>query len=112
LRAFSVERGYPILPCNLCGSQDGLKRDAMASLLAQLEQTIPDVRAVMHHAIANVRPTHLLDRDVRQAWDERAPHIRPKDDVDAGPRKMTGTVVASSSRPSSRSPLRIINDEV
>jgi tRNA 2-thiocytidine biosynthesis protein TtcA len=107
LRAFSVERGYPILPCNLCGSQDGLKRDAMAALLDDLEKKIPDVRAVMHHAISNVRPTHLLDPDVALAWQERPAHVRPKDAVDAGPRRMTGTVVASSSNP-----LRIVNDEV
>lgn len=111
LRAFSLERGYPILPCNLCGSQDGLKRDAMAGLLATLEQTIPDVRAVMHHAIANVRPTHLLDPEVREAWDARADHIRPKDVVDAGPRRMTGTVVAAGG-PKAANPLRIVNDEV
>lgn len=106
LRAFSTERAYPILPCNLCGSQDGLKRDAMAGLLSQLEQTIPDVRAVMHHALQNVRPTHLLDPEVREAWDARPSHVRPKEIVDAGPRKMTGAVVASS-----KNPLRIVNDE-
>jgi tRNA 2-thiocytidine biosynthesis protein TtcA len=97
---FAGERAYPILPCNLCGSQDGLKRDAMNTLLATLEQTIPDVRAVMHHAISNVRPTHLLDPDVLAAWDVRPDGVRPKDVVDAGPRRMTGAVVASSSTPS------------
>jgi tRNA 2-thiocytidine biosynthesis protein TtcA len=105
LRAFSVERSYPILPCNLCGSQDGLKRDEMARLLTELEGRIPDVRAVMHHAISNVRPTHLLDPEVREAWDERPAHVRPKEIVDGGPRKMTGTVVRASN------PLRIVNDE-
>jgi tRNA 2-thiocytidine biosynthesis protein TtcA len=53
--------GYPILPCNLCGSQDGLRRDAMARLLAQMEQDSPNVRAVMLSALKNVSPTHLLD---------------------------------------------------
>jgi tRNA 2-thiocytidine biosynthesis protein TtcA len=98
IRELSVERGYPILPCNLCGSQDGLKRDAMHNLLTTLEATIPDVRAVMHNAIRNVRPSHLLDKDVCDAWMARADHIRPKEVVDAGPRKMTGSVVASSAR--------------
>lgn len=108
LRSFSLERGYPILPCNLCGSQDGLKRDAMAALLVQLEQSIPDVRAVMHHAIANVRPSHLLDPEVSEAWLARAEHIRPKVVVDSEPRRMTGTVVHSGGP---ANPLRIINDE-
>lgn len=102
LRAFSVERAYPILPCNLCGSQDGLKRDAMAGLLTDLEKKIPDVRAVMHNAIANVRPTHLLDPEVREAWDARPAHVRPKELTETGPRKMTGNVVARSDGAASR----------
>jgi tRNA 2-thiocytidine biosynthesis protein TtcA len=106
LRAFSVERAYPILPCNLCGSQDGLKRDVMATLLAQLEQTIPDVRAVMHHAISNVRPTHLLDPELREAWDARPASVRPKSTVDVGARKMTGSVVASSN------PLHVLDEHI
>jgi tRNA 2-thiocytidine biosynthesis protein TtcA len=70
--------GFPIIPCNLCGSQDGLKRDAMTSLLAQLEKDNPHVRSVMANALRNVRPTHLLDRDVAQAWASRDVSIRPK----------------------------------
>jgi len=53
--------GYPILPCNLCGSQDGLRRDAMARLLTQMEQDSPNLRAVMLGALKNVSPSHLLD---------------------------------------------------
>ena len=53
--------GYPILPCNLCGSQDGLRREAMAALLRDLEKDSPNLRAVMLSAIKNVSPTHLLD---------------------------------------------------
>lgn len=58
---------YPILPCHLCGSQMGLKRDAMAELLNELEQKIPDVRQVMLHALKNVLPSHLLDKNLRSA---------------------------------------------
>jgi tRNA 2-thiocytidine biosynthesis protein TtcA len=94
IRTFSAEQGYPILPCNLCGSQDGLKRDAMAALLGELEEKIPDVRAVMHHAIRNVRPTHLLDPEVASAWAARPAEIRPKEVVERGPARLTGEVVA------------------
>jgi tRNA 2-thiocytidine biosynthesis protein TtcA len=61
IAAHAREAGYPILPCNLCGSQDNLRRDKMAALIAQLEQDNPDVRAVMLSALKNVSPTHLLD---------------------------------------------------
>ncbi len=68
---------FPILPCNLCGSQDGLKREAMAELLTNLEQNNPHLRSIMLNALRNVRPTHLLDPDVREAWSVRPEHIRP-----------------------------------
>ncbi|HEU4727073.1 MAG TPA: tRNA 2-thiocytidine(32) synthetase TtcA [Kofleriaceae bacterium] len=77
IAAFAAGVGFPILPCNLCGSQDGLKRDAMTQLIAQLERDHPHVRAVMLNALRNVRPSHLLDRDVARAWAERDPAIRP-----------------------------------
>jgi tRNA 2-thiocytidine biosynthesis protein TtcA len=61
IAAHARDVGYPILPCNLCGSQDGLRRDAMGRLLESLERESPNVRAVMLSAIKNVSPTHLLD---------------------------------------------------
>ena len=77
IAAHALAAGYPILPCNLCGSQDGLRRQQVESLLAQLETTIPDVRQVMLHAIKNVRPSHLLDISVATAWSERRSELRP-----------------------------------
>ncbi len=74
---YAATQSFPIIPCNLCGSQDGLKRDAMTALLGELEKTNPHVRSVMANALRNVRPTHLLDRDVARAWAERSADIRP-----------------------------------
>lgn len=70
--------GFPILPCNLCGSQSDLKRAGVARMLEELEQTIPDVRQVMLAALKNVRPTHLLDREVAEAWTRSAGDYSPR----------------------------------
>ena len=59
--AYAQKRAFPILPCNLCGSQSGLQRVKMGDLLDQLEEQIPNVRDVMLASLKNVRPTHLLD---------------------------------------------------
>lgn len=59
---FAELRGYPILPCDLCGSQDGLQRQAVKRLLASLEAQAPQARQSMLAALGNVKATHLLDR--------------------------------------------------
>ena len=68
LRDFSDAMAFPILPCNLCGSQEGLQRDQMKALLDRLQQSHPQLRTVMGGALKNVRPSHLLDVDVARAW--------------------------------------------
>ncbi len=82
---YSELEAFPILPCNLCGSQTGLKREAMTELLNTLEKTNPHLRSIMLNALRNVRPTHLLDQEVLEAWQARPEHIRPVEE--AAPRK-------------------------
>ena len=53
--------GYPIIPCDLCGSQDGLQRAQIKSLLDQWEGNHPGRRQKMFRALMNARPSHLLD---------------------------------------------------
>jgi tRNA 2-thiocytidine biosynthesis protein TtcA len=72
------DAGYPILPCNLCGSQTDLKRQRVARLIEQLEGEIPQLRRVMLAAIKNVRPTHLLDTEVAEAWARQAGDYAPR----------------------------------
>src|SRR5215471_228419 len=95
IAALAAELAFPIIPCNLCGSQDGLRRDAMTRLLADLERDNPNVRAVMLNALRNVRPTHLLDRDVAAAWAARAPSIRPAVVAEPRPRHAAAEPVVS-----------------
>jgi tRNA 2-thiocytidine biosynthesis protein TtcA len=93
---YAGHAGFPIIPCNLCGSQDGLKRDAMTRLLDALERDHPHVRSVMLGALHNVRPTHLLDRDVARAWAERAAEIRPAEPAAARPAHAAAEPVVAS----------------
>lgn len=74
----ALKTGYPILPCRLCGSQKDLKRESVARLIASLEKEIPNLRQVMLSAIKNVRPTHLLDAEVKEAWERQAGNYRPR----------------------------------
>jgi tRNA 2-thiocytidine biosynthesis protein TtcA len=62
LAALAAERGFPILPCRLCGSQDEAQRKQMKALLADLERKHPTLRQTMLAAIGNVVPSHLYGR--------------------------------------------------
>lgn len=75
---FAQAMAFPILPCNLCGSQKDLKREQMSALLAQLETMNPMVRQSMLGALGNVRATHLLDVDLQEAWAARPAHLEAR----------------------------------
>lgn len=64
LEAFSVQQGYPIIPCNLCGSQPNLQRQAMKQLLGEWEAENPERIASMLTALGNVTPSHMLDKSL------------------------------------------------
>ncbi|MCB9994138.1 MAG: tRNA 2-thiocytidine(32) synthetase TtcA [Hyphomicrobiaceae bacterium] len=52
---------FPIIPCDLCGSQDGLQRNVTKAMLDEMERQMPGRKDVMIRALGNVRPSHLLD---------------------------------------------------
>ena len=72
--------GFPILPCNLCGSQDNLERKAIAKLLSELDARNPGARANILAALGNVRPSHLLDASL---WKKLGLEVA-KDDEEKG----------------------------
>ena len=61
LAEFAAQARFPIIPCDLCGSQPNLKRARIKKLIAELEKEIPHVRASMLTALGHAVPTHLLD---------------------------------------------------
>ena len=61
LVSYAEQLDFPIIPCNLCGSQDGLKRQRVKRLLRELEEERPDLGDNMLAAMKNIRPTQLLD---------------------------------------------------
>lgn len=58
---FARAMNYPIIPCDLCGSQDGLQRQQVKQILDGWEARSPGRRQVMFRALMNTRPSHLLD---------------------------------------------------
>jgi tRNA 2-thiocytidine biosynthesis protein TtcA len=71
LAEFAAARAFPIIPCDLCGSQEQLQRKRVKRLIAELEAENPDVRRSLLAALGNVRPTHLLDQRLRAALGAR-----------------------------------------
>jgi tRNA 2-thiocytidine biosynthesis protein TtcA len=58
---------FPILPCDLCGSQEQLMRKQVKRLLTDLEQLAPHARESMLKAMMNVKPSQLLDKALWQS---------------------------------------------
>lgn len=61
LAKFAAALKFPIIPCDLCGSQEGLQRAAMKKLLDEWEAKAPGRRATMWRALQNVKKTQLAD---------------------------------------------------
>lgn len=66
IKAFAAQMAFPIIPCNLCGSQDNLARQRIQKLITSLAQENPKIPSNILHALAHVKPSQLLDK---QLWD-------------------------------------------
>lgn len=64
IAAYARAKQFPIIPCDLCGSQSNLKRARMMSLITELEKENPHIRGSILTALSNVVPSHLLDREL------------------------------------------------
>lgn len=64
IKKYAAAMEFPIIPCNLCGSQPNLQRQAMREMLNQWEKTNPLWIKSMFTAMANITPSHMLDRSL------------------------------------------------
>jgi tRNA 2-thiocytidine biosynthesis protein TtcA len=64
LERWAEHKGFPIIPCTLCGSQDNLQRVQIRQMLRDWERKHPGRIANIFHAMGNVVPSHLMDRNL------------------------------------------------
>jgi len=81
LARFAQVRQFPIIPCNLCGSQDNLKRQEVKRMLADWERRYPGRVMNSFNALSRVVPSHLMDRNLHDFAGLR-PSGRPQPDGD------------------------------
>src|SRR6266545_2857578 len=67
IAVFAAALRFPIVPCDLCGSQPNLRRRRVKALLAELTSEHRAVKGNLLHALAHVVPSHLLDRELQRA---------------------------------------------
>ncbi|MFI8620680.1 MAG: tRNA 2-thiocytidine(32) synthetase TtcA [Marinomonas sp.] len=64
IEAFATAKSYPIIPCNLCGSQQNLQRQVVKDMLQQWDKEYPGRTDIMFTAMQNVVPSHLADTEL------------------------------------------------
>jgi tRNA 2-thiocytidine biosynthesis protein TtcA len=64
IEAFAKMKEYPIIPCNLCGSQENLQRQVVKDMLQKWEKEFPGRTESMFSAMQNIVPSHLADTDL------------------------------------------------
>ncbi|RDI40988.1 tRNA 2-thiocytidine biosynthesis protein TtcA [Aquicella lusitana] len=66
ISAFAKAMAFPIIPCNLCGSQENLMRKRVKTLIDQLAEENPKVPSNILHALSAIKPSQLMDK---KFWD-------------------------------------------
>lgn len=62
IEKYAVAKGFPIIPCNLCGSQDGLQRQVVKDMLQDWDKRFPGRIETMFQAMQNIVPSHMVDK--------------------------------------------------
>lgn len=61
---YAKEQNFPLIPCNLCNSQKNLMRRKVKQLIDELTKENPKVPSNMLRALSNIKPSHLMDRNI------------------------------------------------
>ena len=64
LAQYAINNSMPVIPCDLCGSQEGLQRQAIKAMLKDWERGHPGRMQTIFRALGDVVPSHLLDREL------------------------------------------------
>lgn len=75
IEKYSIAKEFPIIPCNLCGSQDGLQRQVVKEMLQDWDKRFPGRIETMFQAMQNIVPSHMIDKnlfDFKQVTRENA----------------------------------------
>jgi tRNA 2-thiocytidine biosynthesis protein TtcA len=62
IERYSVLRQFPIIPCNLCGSQPNMQRKIIKKMLQDWEQVYPNRSEIIFTSLQNIHPSHLMDK--------------------------------------------------
>lgn len=62
IEKYATAKAFPIIPCNLCGSQDGLQRQVVKEMLQDWDKRFPGRIETMFQAMQNIVPSHLADK--------------------------------------------------
>ena len=85
IQAFSDSKQFPIIPCNLCGSQDGLQRQVIKDMLQSWDKQHPGRLDVVFKSIQNVAPSQLADREL---FDFTSLQVEATDNTDESPERL------------------------
>lgn len=64
IAAYAAIKDYPIIPCNLCGSQENMQRKVVKNMIRQWEQDNPDRSEIIMRSLQHVVPSHLVDNEL------------------------------------------------